>query len=64
MGAAGAFAPANFEQRVHCNRPDEEFLKVALGRSGKEMIWAKTFFNFWDKMLPPLPLKHFMHPFC
>ena len=24
MGAAGAFAPVNFQQRVHCTRPDEE----------------------------------------
>ena len=23
-GAAGAFAPVNFKQRVHCIRPDEE----------------------------------------
>ena len=23
-GAAGAFAPVNFQQRVHYNRPDEE----------------------------------------
>ena len=23
-GAAGAFAPVNFQQRVHCTRPDEE----------------------------------------
>ena len=24
MGAAGAFAPVSFKQRVHCTRPDEE----------------------------------------
>ena len=23
-GAAGAFLPANFQQRVHCTRPDDE----------------------------------------
>ena len=23
-GAAGAFAPAGFQQQVHCTRPDEE----------------------------------------
>ena len=44
--AAGAFAPVNFEQRVHCTRPDEELS------------------HFWDKRLPPIPLKYFMHPCC
>ena len=24
MGAAGVFAHVNFQQRVHCTRPDEE----------------------------------------
>ena len=24
MGAAGAFAPVNLQQRVHCTRPEEE----------------------------------------
>ena len=41
-------------------------MKVVLGRSEKELFWAKMkyIFQFWDKMLPPLPLKHFMHPSC
>ena len=39
-GAAGAFAPVNFQQRVHCTRPDEELPYKWLYFSLKMSFWV------------------------
>ena len=56
-GAAGAFAPVNLQQRVHCTRPDEEMsykwfnfsLKMSFLSPKRSLLMEKcgTIFNFW-----------------
>ena len=54
MGAAGAFAPVNLKQRVHCTRPDEELpykwiyfsLKMSFLRPRKELFEFKKVLQF------------------
>ena len=42
-GAAGAFAPVNFQQRVHCTRPDEELSwKWPLASQKRNFFCAKN----------------------
>ena len=67
MGVAGAFVPINFEQRVHCTRPDEELsYKWPYFSLKMHFLMQKMWYNF--KFLgcgmTPLPLKNLMHPSC
>ena len=73
-GAAGAFAPVNFQQQVHCTSPDEELSyrwpfsqsENKLFQAKMELLAAKMWYNFkflgvWDHHLT---LKNFVHPSC
>ena len=67
MGAAGAFAPINFQQRVHCTRPDEELSYKDLYFSLKMSFLVQKMlhnFEFLGCGITLLPLKNFMHPSC
>merc|ERR1711978_639861 len=73
-GAVGAFAPVNFQQRVHCTRPDEELsykwpyfsLKMSFLSPKRSFLVRKMWYNFGflGCGITPLPLKNFMHPSC
>ena len=64
-GAAGAFAPVNFQQRLHCTRPDEElpfkWLCISLKMSflsPKRSFLIQTcgkILNFWGMGSPLYP---------
>ena len=55
--AAGAFAPVNFQERMHCTRPaDKLFWNQPLGLSGKELFCGKyvVYFSIWGVKGDPL----------
>ena len=45
-GAAGAFAPVNFQQWVHCTRPDAELSYKCPFFIHKEAFWCKNGVQF------------------
>ena len=59
--AAGAFAPMDFQQRVHCTRSDEELpLKWPLASHRKHFLVQKMryiFLDLGDEGTPLLPSK-------
>ena len=60
-GAAGAFAPVNFQQRVHCTRPDEELSFCGRLLVQKGAFWCKkcgTILDFWAMRSPTLEKFH------
>merc|ERR1712004_457893 len=65
MGAAGAFAPINFQRRVHCTRPDAELSYkwpfFSPKRSFLVQKWG-TILNFGGIGSPTLLLKNVPAP--
>ena len=74
MGAAGAFAPVNFQKRVQCTRPDKELSYKWPFFSPKKSFFnlKRTFlmqkmwfiFKFVGCGINPIHLKSLMHPSC
>ena len=71
-GCSGAFAPVNFQQGVHCIRPDEELSymrpyftpKLSFLSPKRSLVVQKLWYNFefLGCGITPLALKKIMHP--